>query len=173
MLVHSKASSVLGTSVFTALLLALASASSACADQTIPLFTATSDAVAGVLSIGLRVTDDAVATGLYYATSSEENVIPLDGLGSGIVLYSASGHDVAILRSSDFDPATGGSLTLDYLYNGISGERRMFDFELDRMGTDWKPSVNDQAGRRGFTSLYLKAKRFLGQIIGIASITPR
>jgi hypothetical protein len=144
----------------------------ALADTTTALFKATSDATSASITVSLKTNDDHVATALVYvASDGQSSEFDLKGLAAGIVLVQAGGQTAATLKSGNFDPANGGELTLNYIYNGISGEHRDFVFELDRQGTDWATSVNDNAGRRTFHSLYLKAKKFLGKVIGIASIT--
>lgn len=149
------------------------STAGAYADTTAPLFTATSDAASGAIAIKLLVSDDGAAKSiLYSAKGGPEKSFDLKNLATGIVLYETSRQQVAVLQGIHFDLTSGGPLTIDYLYNGLSGERRRFDLDLERTGGVWATEVDDSAGRRVFTKLFLKAKIFLGQIVGIASISP-
>ena len=56
--------------------------------------------------------------------SNTVQVFDICDLQKGIVLEKQSGQDVAILKSVDFTPDRGGQLAIDYLHNGISGNRR-------------------------------------------------
>ena len=51
-------------------------------------------------------------------------------LKKGIVLEEQRGFQVLVLRSSNFDMVHGGSVQVDTLYSGVTGERRSTYFDL-------------------------------------------
>ena len=77
-----------------------------------------------------------------------------------------------MLKGSNFSNTTGGALTLTYLNDGIQNIYKDFDFALNRVGQNWNTTSLDQNGiPQVFTTLFLTAKKFLGSVIGIDSIT--
>ena len=59
---------------------------------------------------------------------------------AGIVLRRVKNKDLLILKSLNLDDRNGGSLEIDFLYNGITGQRRKFVVELDRTSDSWQLS---------------------------------
>ncbi len=63
-------------------------------------------------------------------------------LDRGIVLLRKDRYDIMKIQSSDFDRSRGGTLKLDTLYSALSGERRVYEFnmtiDLDRVFFDVK-----------------------------------
>ena len=55
----------------------------------------------------------------------------------GILLKKTDGYKVVIMKSENFALYKGGSIELDTLYNGATGERRSYHLELLRNGDDW------------------------------------
>jgi hypothetical protein len=160
------------TGIALAALLVNSSALAAPYDLQMLLFTATSDAFADQLEFNVSIDVNSDATGLIYREDAKESQITLAQLSKGVVLYQSSGKNVVSLSSEDFDAIKGGTITLNYLVNGISGSYRNFDFSLGREGNQWIPTVVNARGiPQAFTSMYLKANRALGRIVGIASIT--
>jgi hypothetical protein len=145
---------------------------SALANTKLSLFTATSDAFNGQLEISLSVDENAKASSLIYTDAKGDTEIPLASLPEGAVIYQASGKNVITLLSSAFTAENGGPLDLKYLYSGVSNSYSTFHFAIGRDGQNWTPYVTNTHGiPQAFTSMYLKAKRVLGSVVGIASIT--
>jgi len=141
-------------------------------DTNLPLFNATSDAFNDHLQFSLTVDDDADVTGLIFSQNSGDTPIALSDLSKGIVLYQSSGMDAVTLLSQNFNAQTGGDFTLKYLSNGISGTYRNFSFSVGRQGQNWSPYILDSRQvPQVFVSMYLKAKKVLGRVVGIDSIT--
>lgn len=138
----------------------------------IPLFMATSDAFDNTLEIGLSVDQNSDATGFVYTNAGQETALPLSDLATGIVLYKSGSTDVVVLSSTSFNSKIGGPLVLTYLQNGVSNIYRKFDFALGRQGQSWSPYVEDSNGiPKSFLTMFLKAKKLFGKLIGIDNIT--
>lgn len=52
---------------------------------------------------------------------------------------------VKIRFHKSFDPAYGGHFELDYLFSGVSGERRTFGLDLSKNGSRWEVILNKKA----------------------------
>jgi hypothetical protein len=59
---------------------------------------------------------------------------------AGIVLRRVKNKDLLILKSLNLDDRNGGSLEIDFLYNGITGKRKNFVVELGRTSDSWQLS---------------------------------
>ncbi len=97
-----------------------------------------------------------------------ENFTYSNDLGyAGIVLKRLKERDVVILRGLNVGPQNGGALEIDYLYNGITGSRGVFNMELDRTSDSWQLMVKG----RIIKHVHFKSnrKRFVGTI-GIRSV---
>lgn len=142
-------------------------------DTAVTLFTATSDAKPGTMTVQILVDASHNITHFRYLTSVSTVVETFDlaNLKAGIVIYQEQGKDVAVLSSQDFLPGHGGHLSMRYISNAINNSHGTFEADLDRTGQDWKVSVNETAGRRYFTKMYLKAKKFFGSVVGVGSVT--
>ena len=148
----------------------LASNLSFAGDQ-VSLFNETSDAFDGTLKVSLAVDANSNATGFVYNITSDTD-FPLANLTSGIVLYESSNRNVITLTGKNFSPTTGGELTLTYLQSGISNTYETFDFGIARTGQSWDAYIiNSRNVQTAFISMYLAANTFLGEVIGIESIT--
>jgi hypothetical protein len=109
--------------------------------------------------------------GLKYVAPEETKNFNLAQLPQGLVLMNYSGRDVVKLVSKNFDPKHGGPITVVYLSNGVTNQYNRYELEVERTGQDWSVMVNDQAGRRKVTRMFMKARKALGQIVGIEKIT--
>lgn len=122
-------------------------------------------------------------TGVMYREGKKSPVrfISLAELQRGkVLLHNAEHHlDVATVRiESDFTAKDGGHVRLIYLSNGITKSYRYFVFEVVRAGTRWfayASTGRDSRGRASqpFTAMNLKARRFLGQIVGVERVETR
>jgi hypothetical protein len=56
----------------------------------------------------------------------------------GVVLDKRGEHTVINLKSDNFDFENGGNVTIDTLYNGVTGERRQYSIELVHGFDGWK-----------------------------------
>lgn len=97
--------------------------------------------------------------------------IPFEGLKEGIILAERDGFKIIRLVSKDFDSKHGGHLTIDYLFNGLTNTRKLFEMDLTRERNDWVLSVSDQTGHHVFSSMFIEGNRSFGQVVGIKKIT--
>ncbi len=137
------------------------------------IVTVTSDTIKGELILKLQLDENHTIQEIFYRLpdATEDSRFSIADLDQGIVVMRRSGRDVVKLVSSTFEPASGGAITVVYLHNGLSNTYRRYEIELDRSGEAWTASVNETAGRRDFTRMHMKAKKILGQIVGIDKIT--
>ncbi len=69
----------------------------------------------------------------------EKTFTPNDVFGGQAVMSEVDGRKVVILKAnrSSLSLSNGGSVTLDYLYNGITGERRTQSYALKKTNDKW------------------------------------
>jgi hypothetical protein len=141
------------------------------ADTAQQLLRGTSDAIAGNLDIQVLVNDDYVATAFQAVSATKTQQLELTDLSKGVVLLNYQGIDVATLKSTDFDPAHGGTLQITYLRNALNHSYRTLTIDLVREGDAWQLLANDQSGHHVVTRGFFKAYKVFGQVVGIDSIT--
>jgi hypothetical protein len=141
------------------------------ADTAYQLLRGTSDALPGTLDVQILTNEDHIATGFQAVTEEKTETYGLTNLSEGIVLMNYQNHDVAILKSTDFDPSHGGTLQITYLRNALNNSYRTLVVDLVRNGDQWQLMANDQSGHHVVTRAFLKAKKVLGQVVGIDSVT--
>lgn len=129
------------------------------------------DAIVEPTDTKLILDQDRNIIGMNAYRSGEKESYLVKDLTKGIVLFKISGRDVVKLSSKNFDPSHGGALEMVYIYNGLSNTYRTFPVELHREGDKWVLYVNEQTGRRSFTTMSVKVNRILGQPVGIKQIT--
>jgi hypothetical protein len=66
---------------------------------------------------------------------------------TGIIIYKKEKRDIVKLISDNFAPHQGGDVELDFLYNGITGSRGDFGFDLKRDGDVWGVFVKGKKAR--------------------------
>ena len=71
---------------------------------------------------------------------TERELLPSQELieGSGVVLEKRGSQTVINLKSDNFDLEQGGHVTIDTLYNGVSGERKAYDLQLSKSSEGWR-----------------------------------
>lgn len=106
----------------------------------------------------------------YSVSPSESAEFSVAQLRSGVVLVRRSDRDVLKLRSTQFDAREGGELELTYLSDGIMNIYHTFKMSLVRTGGNWGLEVDDQSGRRPFSTMVLYPRKVFGQVIGIERI---
>lgn len=138
------------------------------------LITSTTDANKIVTKLSLLLDND--STEIKGLRSEDSNgkvsVFEFEKIRSkgGAVLLRQSDRDIVRMMGNEVDPKTGGPFQLIYLYNGISDAYRKADFEINLNGDIWSVNTNDQAGRKVFDTMFLKAHRWMGKVVGIAKI---
>ncbi|MCO4794573.1 MAG: hypothetical protein KC493_12715 [Bacteriovoracaceae bacterium] len=89
---------------------------------------------------------------------------------TGVVVEERDGRIIAAFKSDNFATHNGGNFTVDTLYNGISGKRKQYDFELVRAGSHWELLKNGDAVK----NLHLKSKTVpLVGTVGISNIVSK
>ena len=64
---------------------------------------------------------------------------------TGMILEKRDTYNVLNLKSDNFDYDRGGKITIDTLYNGITGVRKTIDLELAKDKKSWKLFKNKAA----------------------------
>jgi hypothetical protein len=108
---------------------------------------------------------------LYKDTYLSGNKIRRDNLNplelknpDGMILEKRGEHNVLSLKSDNYDHDRGGTITIDSLYNGISGERRSVDLELSKDKTSWRLFKDHKV----VSKFHVKVNRVI--IIGVVGI---
>lgn len=85
----------------------------------------------------------------------------------GIVMYMSGDHEVIRLRLSDrFEPQYGGPVTIDHLFNGITGSRKSLALEVTRQADSW---VLEHNGKNA-SKASVVSNRIMGKVIGVRQI---
>lgn len=142
------------------------------------LVTVTSDAVDNgktALYVKGTLDSDANLTNMVFVKPQGEQVFSLSQLPTGMVLLNVSGKNVVTMYSQNFSSEHGGTITLKYLYNGLTGSTKSFSFYLSRdksqnSTSQWFLERDTNAGRQRFTQIYAQSKKVLGQTVGIETL---
>ncbi|MBI2712693.1 MAG: hypothetical protein HYX41_07570 [Bdellovibrio sp.] len=141
-------------------------------NEEIQLARVTTDMAEGHSDFKMEVNSDhAILAMRYYLSNGTRADFTLEQVKGGVVLVKASGRDVLKLKGEKLDANHGGLLDLIYLSNGVTNKYETLQFELVRTGDRWSVMVNDQGGRREFTTMFFKGRKFFGQWVGIEKIT--
>lgn len=99
---------------------------------------------------------------------TEREVLPTKELTrEGVVLDKRGDHTVISLKSHNFDYARGGTVVIDTLYNGVTGERKEYEVELAKDKSGWKLF----AGRAAISRLHIEVnKKALIGTVGVKNI---
>lgn len=85
----------------------------------------------------------------------------------GIVMYMTGDHEVIRLRLTErFEPQYGGPITIDHLFNGITGSRKSMALEVTRQGDTWVLEYNG----KNASQAHVISNRLLGKVIGVRQI---
>lgn len=82
----------------------------------------------------------------------------------GLILEQRDGYNILNLKSDNFDYDRGGRITIDTLYNGITGERRGYDIELAKDKVGWRLFSN----KKVVSKFHVKVLRVI--IVGTVGI---
>lgn len=82
-----------------------------------------------------------------------------------------SGRDIVKIKfSSGFDSVYGGAFTMNYLFNGVTGERRNLELDLRKNGSKWEVTVGNKLTKK--LHVIGNRKAIVG-VVGIAEIQVR
>lgn len=85
----------------------------------------------------------------------------------GIVASEREGREIVVLRPKKFSAVTGGTISLDYLHNGITGSRRNYDLNLTKVAGKFVLSTMD--GQK-VNNLFFVGNRIVGKVVGIKEV---
>jgi len=86
---------------------------------------------------------------------------------SGMILEKRDNFNVLNLKSDNMDTDRGGRITIDTLYNGLTGERKNYDIELAKDKDGWKIFK----GQKVVSKFHVKVNRvIIAGAVGIKTI---
>ena len=85
----------------------------------------------------------------------------------GIVASERQGRDIVILKTKNFNPEVGGIVVMDFLLNGVTGNRKTFQIKMTKV--NGKFVVTTMEGTR-VNRLVFIGNKVLGQVVGIKEI---
>jgi hypothetical protein len=140
-----------------------------------PLLTITNDVDTNVVTIEVEQTDGKL-TGLHKVERNAKGEVVDDKHPNLIALYKGApieikkGREVVKIRidKDTFDTTYGGTIILDFLTNGISGNRDNLEVDLRKNGSKWEVAMDGKVTRKMFVKG--KTKLVVG-LIGISSIS--
>lgn len=88
-------------------------------------------------------------------------------IDNGIVASEREGRDIVLLKTKNFNPAAGGTVVMDYLYNGVTGARRLYQMKMSKL--NGKFIVTTMEGSR-INRLVFIGNKVLGRHVGIKEI---
>ncbi|OFZ70053.1 MAG: hypothetical protein A3K03_04730 [Bdellovibrionales bacterium RIFOXYD1_FULL_44_7] len=134
----------------------------------------TSDATDTKFEFSATVSDEGKLVGMEVNGSDGSKSVyflsAINDTNGGVAVTKIDGRTVVKMRGLNIDPNNGGEIEIYFLRNGATGTWGKMQFELDRNGNTWEVYVNNQDGRRKINSLFFRANRFLGKLIGIEKI---
>jgi hypothetical protein len=57
---------------------------------------------------------------------------------NGVTIYKRKGRDIVDLITDNLTEYNGGNITLNYVFNAVTGSRKQVKIELSRDGDEWK-----------------------------------
>lgn len=91
----------------------------------------------------------------------------LQQLLRGVVLVERSRREVVRIQVSNFNPSDGADITIETLYSGISGERKVYDASVVRVGEDWKFNFESKRAKKLH---FVSNKKFMIGTVGIKEV---
>jgi hypothetical protein len=99
---------------------------------------------------------------------TERELLPTkELLKEGVILDKRGDRTVINLKSDNFDFEQGGTITIDTLYNGVTGERKQYEIEIAKDGNNWKLFNKDNIVSK--LHIEVNKKAFIGTI-GVKNI---
>lgn len=90
-------------------------------------------------------------------------------MDDGIVAAEREDRDIVLLKTKNFDPAVGGTVVMDYLYNGVTGARRTFNLLMSKVNGKFVVSKVD--GSRVNRMIFIGNRApMISRVIGIKEI---
>lgn len=157
---------------FFTLVAALVFSASALATE-LKIATITSDAEKDVGEMLVEVVDGR-ADSLRIKRSLGQQIVSDDSVPvetlmgkEGLVATERMGYEVVVLKFENFDPMKGGTVLVDYLYNGLLGKRREFRLKFVKEGSEFvlKTLEGTKVNR-----IHFLANKVLRQMVGIKSV---
>lgn len=157
--------------LYTAAIILLLSLKSFAGSQKVMLIT--NDIDTNLVTISVNSNDQTFKSIHKVETSLDKKVVAdatydLAKLYTGPAVQIKKEREVVKIRfNKGFDPVYGGSFVLDYLYSGISGERKNLELDLTKNGTKWEVTLDNKIASKLHV---LGNKKPVVGVIGISTI---
>jgi hypothetical protein len=104
--------------------------------------------------------------------AAESRHFSVDQLRVGVVLKRDEPRkiDVVSVVAPTIDAIHGGTITVHYLFNGLTGEYKDWNFEAVNQGNSWLAYTSRENGFTPFNKMFMERKVLFGQMVGIKSI---
>lgn len=133
----------------------------------------TNDIDTNLVTISIEDLDQSFKNIRKIETTADKKVLDnstynLTQLYAGPAMQIIKNREVVKIRfNKNFDPVYGGPFVLDYLYSGISGERKSLVLDLRKNGSKWEVTLDNKIASK--LHVIGNKKTIIG-VIGIASI---
>lgn len=124
--------------------------------------------------LGINVDDDSLEVESLYKNEFDKkgNIISsktytLQQLLRGVVLVERSDREVVKILASNLNPSDGADITIDTLYSGVNGERKVYDASVERVGEDWKFNFESKRAKKLH---FVSNKKFIIGTVGIKEV---
>lgn len=98
---------------------------------------------------------------------SDESFTAESAIIEGVVASEREGREVVVLRPKNFNASTGGIIALDYLYNGLSGARKVFNIKLSKVAGKFILTTTEGIK---INRLEFLVNKVMGRVIGIKEV---
>lgn len=119
----------------------------------------------GTTAIGVHV----VLTGPRGETVQDDYHTAERVIAEGATIIEQQGREAVRLEVEKFSVTKGGGVNMNYLYNGITGTRRITNLYLVRANN--KFVLTDSSGKE-INRLMVYGHRILGAVVGIRAVVP-
>lgn len=95
-------------------------------------------------------------------------------LNAGVVFRHdiPNNRDIMWLKTSGFDVNQGGTMTLTFLMNGLTGRHGSLNMEAHSLGSRWQIYTDRNNGSRPFDQAMVKSNKIFGKVVGVSRIDP-
>lgn len=132
----------------------------------------TNDEDAMVTKFYATVNEHNEITNFFGKKFSQKEVVERTDFGNdisaeGIVMREKGEHKILILKGDNLHAAYGGTIIIDYLYNGLTGSRGTFEMNLEFVDGAWSLSRFETK----FKHIHLHSNKKFWKTIGIKSVS--
>ncbi len=87
----------------------------------------------------------------------------------GIVASERQGREVVSLQAKNYNPSVGGIISVDYLYNGLTNSRKVYNLKITRNGSNYTLTTMDGVKVNRIKFIANRAP-VVGKLLGIKEV---